>query len=57
MSEQIYQKTGFLLPLSDGQQKFLKIYFIGDDTDELKALCKVSIALEDLNIFFMKCVI
>jgi hypothetical protein len=39
---QIYHKAGSLLPVADGQHKFLQLYFIGDGNDELRARCGVS---------------
>ncbi|GFS82586.1 uncharacterized protein NPIL_551101 [Nephila pilipes] len=39
---QIYHKVGSLLPFPKGQHKFLQMYFIGDDKDELDARCGIS---------------
>ena len=38
---QIYHKVGSLLPFPDGQPKFLQMYFIGDNNDELNARCGI----------------
>ncbi|GFT86606.1 uncharacterized protein TNCV_5138521 [Trichonephila clavipes] len=34
---QIYHKAGSLLPFKDSDHKFLQMYFIGDDKDEIDA--------------------
>ncbi len=43
---QIYHKSGSLLPLPDGQHKFLQMYFIGDGNDELNARCSISTGIK-----------
>ena len=43
---QIYHKVGSLLPFPDGPHKFLQMYFIGDNNDELKARCGISTGIK-----------
>ncbi|GFS70062.1 uncharacterized protein NPIL_192751 [Nephila pilipes] len=43
---QIYHKVGSLLPFPNGQHKFLQMYSIGDDKDELDARCGISTAIK-----------
>ncbi|GFW76680.1 uncharacterized protein TNCV_4943971 [Trichonephila clavipes] len=43
---QIYHKVGSLLLFPNGQHKFLQMYFIGDDKDELDARCKISTGIK-----------
>ncbi|VDM92855.1 unnamed protein product [Onchocerca ochengi] len=43
---QIYHKAGSLLPLPDGEHKFLQMYFIGDSNDELNARCGIHTDIE-----------
>ena len=43
---QIYHKVGSLLPFPEGQHKFLQMYFIGDNNDELNACCGISAAIK-----------
>ncbi|GFS35842.1 uncharacterized protein NPIL_49071 [Nephila pilipes] len=43
---QIYHKVGSLLPFPNGQHKFLQMYFIGDDKDELDARCGISTGIK-----------
>ncbi|GFT19643.1 uncharacterized protein NPIL_659171 [Nephila pilipes] len=43
---QIYHKVGSLLPFPNGQHKLLQMYFIGDDKDELDALCGISTGIK-----------
>ncbi|XP_075210401.1 uncharacterized protein LOC142317738 [Lycorma delicatula] len=42
---QIYHKAGSLLPFSDSDHKFLQMYFIGDDRDEVDARCEIHTSL------------
>ncbi|XP_075211190.1 uncharacterized protein LOC142318500 [Lycorma delicatula] len=42
---QIYQKAGSLLPFPDSDRKFLQMYFIGDDRDEVDARCGIHTSL------------
>ncbi|GFU18644.1 uncharacterized protein NPIL_1491 [Nephila pilipes] len=43
---QIYHKVGSLLPFPNGQHKFLQMYFIGDDKDELDSRCGISTGIK-----------
>ncbi|VDK78863.1 unnamed protein product [Onchocerca ochengi] len=43
---QIYHEAGSLLPLPDGQHKFLQMYFIGDRNGELNARCGIHADIE-----------
>ncbi|XP_075211201.1 uncharacterized protein LOC142318522, partial [Lycorma delicatula] len=42
---QIYHKAGSLFPFTDSDHKFLQMYFIGDDTDEVDARCGIHTSL------------
>ncbi|GFT80459.1 uncharacterized protein NPIL_506111 [Nephila pilipes] len=43
---QIYHKVASLLPFPNGQHKFLQMYFIGDDKDELDARYGISTGIK-----------
>ncbi|GFV20166.1 uncharacterized protein TNCV_4194641 [Trichonephila clavipes] len=42
---QIYHKAGSLLPFKDSDHKFLQMYFIGDDKDEIDARYRIHTSL------------
>ena len=41
---QIHHKAGSLLPLSDGQNKYLQMYLIGNGNDELEPAAEFRLA-------------
>ena len=47
---QIYHKVGSLLPFPDNQHKFLQMYLIGDNNNELNACCGISTGIKRSNI-------